>query len=63
MILTLMILLIIKVLAWHIKFEKRKVLEKELNENLMFIAWHPWRWWNLCVSEFGKKEVEPIFTE
>ena len=41
MILTLMILLIIKVLAWHIKFEKRKVLEKELNENLMFIAWHP----------------------
>ena len=38
-------------LAWHIKFEKRKALKKELNEELMLVAWHPRRWWNFCMSE------------
>ena len=28
----------IRILAWHIKFEKRKALEKELNKELMLIA-------------------------
>ena len=49
-------------LAWHIKFEKRKALKK-INEELMGKAWHPKRWWNLCMSEDEKKEIEPIFTE
>ena len=35
----------------HVKFEKRKALIKELNEELMSIAWHPKRWWDFCVSE------------
>ena len=26
----------------------------------MLIAWHPKRWWNFCVSENEKKEIEPI---
>ena len=29
----------------------------------MLVAWHPKRWWNLCISEDEKKEMEPIFTE
>ena len=29
----------------------------------MPIVWHPKRWWNYCVSEYEKKEIEPIFTE
>ena len=29
----------------------------------MPITWHPKRWWNLCMSEDEKKEIEPIFTE
>ena len=29
----------------------------------MPIAWHPKRWWNFCMSEDEKKEIEPIFTE
>ena len=33
-----------RLLAWHIKFEKREALKKELNEVLMPIAWHPKRW-------------------
>ena len=39
----------IRRLAWHIKFEKRKVLKKQFNEELMFIAWHPRRWWTFCM--------------
>ena len=29
----------------------------------MPIAWHPERWWNFCMSEDEKKEIEPNFTE
>ena len=29
----------------------------------MALAWHPKRWWNFCMSEDEKKEIEPIFTE
>ena len=34
----------VRLLAWHIKFEKRKAREKELNEELMSVLWHPNRW-------------------
>ena len=53
----------VRLLAWHINFEKRKVLNKKISEELMLIAWHPKRWWNFCMSEDEKKEIEPIFTE
>ena len=26
-------------------------------------AWHPKRWWNFCMSEDQKKDIETIFTE
>ena len=29
----------------------------------MPIAWHPKRWWNFCMSEDEKKEMDPIFIE
>ena len=29
----------------------------------MPVVWHPKRWWNFCMSEDEKKEIEPIFTE
>ena len=29
----------------------------------MAVAWHPKRWWNFCMSEDKKKEIESIFTE
>ena len=49
-------IILIRLLAWHIKFEKRKALKKELHEKLMLIAWHPKRWWNFCVSKDEKKK-------
>ena len=29
----------------------------------MAIAWHPHRWWNFCVAEDKKKEIESVFKE
>ena len=40
----------VRLLAWHIKFEKSKALKKGFNEGLMAIAWHPKRWWNFYLA-------------
>ena len=29
----------------------------------MPVAWHPDRWWNFCMPEDEKKEIQPLFTE
>ena len=46
----------VRLLVWHIKFEKRKALKKDMNEKLMLIAWHSRRWWNFSMTEDEKKE-------
>ena len=28
---------------------------------LMQIVWNPKKWWNFCMSEDEKEEIEPIF--
>ena len=45
---------LLRLLTWHIKSEKRKAIPTAL---------HPKRWWNFCMLEDGKKEIEPIFTK
>ena len=55
------IIILIRLLAWHTNSEKRKELTKELNEELMLVAWDPKRWCDWCVSEDQKKEIDPIF--
>ena len=52
-----------RLLAWHIKFEKCKELKKNVTEELMPVAWHPNRWWDWCVSEDEKKEIDPMFID
>ena len=39
----------------HIKFEKSK--------ELRLVAWHLNRWWDWCVPQDKKKQIEPIFTK
>ena len=51
-----------KLLVWQIKFEKLKAL-KELNGELILIAYHPRRCWKFCMSEDEKKEIGTIFDE
>ena len=48
--------ILIRLLVWHIKFAKHKVLKKKISEELITIAWHPKRWWTLCMSEEEKKK-------
>ena len=44
-----------RLLAWHIKFRKRKEFKKELRKKLVPVAWHPDRWWDWCMSEDEKE--------
>ena len=44
--------------AKHLKRVKQRI-----NAFVAFVAWHPRRWSNFCMSEDEKKEIEPIFTE
>ena len=46
-----------------VKFKKQKTRKKELNKELMLVTWYRKRWWNFCVAEDEKKEIEPIFIE
>ena len=56
-------IILISFLSWHIKFVKRKELKKYISEELIAIAWHPNRWWEWCLSEDEKKEIDPMFIE
>ena len=56
-------IVLIRLLSWHIKFEKREELKKELNKELISIAWHPNKWCDWCISEDEKKEIDPMFIE
>ena len=56
-------ILLITLLAWHNKFEKRKELYKLISGELMPVAWHPDRCWDWCVSKNEKKEIDPVFIE
>ena len=42
-------IILIRILAWHNKFRKRKELKKELSEELMHAAWNPDRWCDWCM--------------
>ena len=57
------LLFLSELLLGIVNLKKWKALKKELNEELMPVAWHPNRWWNFCMSEDEKKEAEPIFNE
>ena len=55
--------MLIRLLHWNIKFEKRKFLKKELNEELMPIVRRSNRLQDWCQSEDEKEEIDPIFIE
>ena len=42
-------------------YEQRKAQKAKIKEELMSVAWHPDRWWNWCVPEDEKKELEIYF--
>ena len=38
-----------------------KHLKKDINKDLMPVAWHPTRWWDWFLAEDEKKGKQPIF--
>ena len=42
-------IILIRLLAWHIKFTKPKEFKKEFSEELMPVAWYLDRWWDWCM--------------
>ena len=53
----------VRLLASCNKFEKLKTFKKDISKELMPVAWHPTKWWDQCISEDEKKEIDPIFTD
>ena len=54
-------IILIRLLAWCIKLEKRKGLKKKISEELMPTVWHSKRWWNLCISEDEEKNRSTFY--
>ena len=48
-------------ITWRDAYIKRKAQKAKIKEELMPVAWHPDRWWNWCVTEDEKKELEIYF--
>ena len=48
-------------ITWRDAYIKRKAQKAKIKEELMPVAWHPDRWWNWCVPEHEKKELEIYF--
>ena len=46
-----------------VKFKNKKKRKKDLNEELMLVAWYRKRWWNFCKADDGKEEIELTFME
>ena len=38
-------------LGWYQGYRKRKAQKVQIKKELMPIAWHPSRWWDLCIPE------------
>ena len=49
-------------ITWRDAYIKRKTQKAKIKEELMPVAWHPDQWWDLCVPEDEKKELEICFT-
>ena len=49
-------------ITWRDAYIKRKAQKAKIKEELMPVAWHPDRWWDWCVPEHEKKELEIYFT-
>ena len=49
-------------IMWRDAYIKRKAQKAKIKEKLMPAAWHPDRWWNWCVTEDEKKELEIFCT-
>ena len=54
-------IILIRLLVWHTKFEKRKALKNDISEELMPVAWHTnriFKWvFNFSIFKFLNGEI------
>ena len=50
-----------EVIEWYDGYKKRKAQKEEIKKELMSIAWHPLRWWDWCMPEDEKKEINKLW--
>ena len=48
-------------IKWRNGYEKRKAQKLKTKHELAPIAWHPSRWWDWCIPEDEKQEIEKNF--
>ena len=51
----------VRILAQQYRYKQRKGFKKEISKELMIVAWHAIRWWDWCMTEDEKKEIESIY--
>ena len=51
-----------ELITWRHAYIKRKTQKAQIKKKLMPVAWHPDRWWNWCVPEGEKQELEIYFS-
>ena len=50
-----------EVIEWYNGYKQRKTQKAKIESELMPVAWHSDRWWDWCVPEDEKKELEKYF--
>ena len=50
-----------KLINWYDGHKKRKAQKAKITAELMFIAWHPSRWWDWCVPNDEKQDSEKLW--
>ena len=50
-----------KLINWYDGYKKRKAQKAKITAELMFIAWHPSRWWDWCVPNDEKQDSEKLW--
>ena len=50
----------VRLMAWCNRLKQHKAFKKDIRNEIMHVAWHPKTWWDWCLIEDKKKEIEPI---
>ena len=50
-----------EIIEWYKRYKKLRAQKAKIKEELLLIAWHPSRWWELCMSEDEKSDAEKLW--
>ena len=50
-----------ELLEWYVRYQKRRTQKAQIQKELVRVTWHPSRWWDWCVPEDEKKEIDKLW--